>query len=92
LASLGLIVSDVHFLPDAHGVVVRHDDGRTYLLDVDWLSQIVTAKTPVRHLVDDIRNKHAGPAATPWWDAEHPPHHPWAEAKASVKRERGPID
>ncbi|WP_271009035.1 TIR domain-containing protein [Paucibacter sp. B51] len=85
LAQLGLIVANVQVLRGGHEVVVRHDDGRTYLLNMDWLGRVVKASLSVRQLVGEIRDKGAGPAAVPWWSAEHPSHHPWSKQASGAK-------
>jgi hypothetical protein len=75
LAALGLIVADVRLIPGTRQLVVRHDDGRTYLIDIDWLSTIRTQT--VREIVENIRDRAAGPASSRWWQPGHPDHYPW---------------
>ena len=76
---LGLIVSEVHFIPSSEKAIVRHADGRAYWLDLNWFSTIYGQST--EYVINLIRDYNEGPASSPWWTAGHPGHHPWPRGK-----------
>jgi hypothetical protein len=43
------------------------------LLDLDWLFRISKSKLSTKQIVYGIRDDYAGPAASFWWNSEHPP-------------------
>ncbi|QND24510.1 hypothetical protein HB774_34550 (plasmid) [Rhizobium leguminosarum bv. viciae] len=75
LAPLGMPVSDVFAIPGTDRLVVHYLDGRAYLIDVEWLSEI--RRWTTRQIVESIRDHFTGPASAPWWEADHPTHYPW---------------
>jgi len=71
LGQLGLIVSEVWFIPNTRNAFVLHEDGRAYLLNMDWLKHIHHDQPSTKQLIEEIRNDGQGPASVPWW-TRHP--------------------
>jgi hypothetical protein len=87
VAELGLIVSDVQFIPGGR-MIVRHADGRTYVTDMAWLLRIQEQGLSTAQAVQALRHEQIGPLGTPWWQVGHPNHHPWRAANSTRRRKR----
>lgn len=69
LSRLGLTVADSLFLPDGRKrLIVRHQDGRAYLIDLAWLAEIQQRRLTADELLTEITDKRRGPAAASWWE------------------------
>ncbi|MCA9057438.1 MAG: hypothetical protein KDA85_03025, partial [Planctomycetaceae bacterium] len=85
LCHLGLIVSDLCFIPGRHEAVICHDDGRAYLINLDWLRHIQSSGLSTKELLREIGGGAHGPGGTPWWAAGHPKHYPWVESSPATE-------